>query len=165
MKKRLIIAIVLALVLSLTLVASASAKMKNKAKPLVCRADMAISLAGDPPYVWSGDIYGDVNGTLEFGELPSYEGPFLYTFTEWFKITNDLGEIKGYDMGIWYESGQFRACGWVTDATGPYESLIGWLVYEDGVTVWDDTVPGYTVDGLYIGFMPPLPAQWASVWR
>ena len=141
MKKRLIIVMVLAFVLSLTLVAGASAK---QVRPLLCRGDVAIPTT-DHPDTWFGTIYGDVNGTIEFGELPAYDFPDLYTFTEWFPVTTDDGLIQGYNMGIWYlDTGKFRASGWVTHATGSWEHLVGYLMYEDGVTVTDEAT-GVTI--------------------
>ena len=165
MKKRLIIAMLVALILSLTLAAGASAK---QVKPLLSRGDMAIRWTDDPtapaPF-WSGHIHGDVNGTVRFDEMPGYADLGLYTFTELFTITTRCGVIEGYDMGIWYDSGVFRACGWVTRADGKWKDLVGWMVYEDGVTVLDADGYGYTVDGLHFAFMPPLPSHWAKAWR
>jgi len=162
MKKRLLVAIVLALILSLTVVASASAK---QVKPLLCRADIAVPTPGHPDN-WFGTVHGAVRGTIESGELPSYDFPDLYTFTEWFTITTKAGVIQGYDMGIWYlDTGKYRACGWVTHATGSWKHLVGYLVYEYGVTVDHKDTGVTTIDGAYMGFMPPLPSAWAKVWR
>jgi hypothetical protein len=163
MKKRLLIAIVLALVLSLTLAAPASAKIKNKERPLVSLMNMAVPTA-DHPDTWFGTVSGDINGTLEVGELPSFEGPFLYTFTEWFEVKTAMGDVRGFDMGVWnLTTFQFRASGWVTDATGPYERYIGWMLYEDGYTSDISNVP-VTIEDAHFVLAPPLPASWAKIW-
>jgi hypothetical protein len=167
MKKRLLIAILLALVVTLTLVTPASARMKNRDKPLLCLGDMAIRWE-DPNVepTWSGTISGDVNGAIQVSELPSYDTWGIYTFTEHFVIATDAGVIQGLDMGIWFfDTGKFRACGWVTDATGAHERLTGWMIYQDGVTVLDDDELGYTIDDMHVAFAPPLPAWWAKAWK
>jgi len=152
MKARLLLALVLALVLVVVLAAPASAHVK---KPLLCRADMAVGTEQYPDH-WGGTVRGDVRGTLQVWELPwSDQGPLLYTFAESFLITTKCGDIEGFDMGIWYPDFRFNASGWVTEATGHWKYLVGWMLYEAGVTSDANVVP-VTVSNALFAFMPPL---------
>ena len=63
---------------------------------------MAVGSTGYPD-PWGSTIKGDIRGTMEIWELPwNDEGPVLYTFAEKFLITTKSGDIKGFEMGIWY---------------------------------------------------------------
>jgi hypothetical protein len=156
MKARLLLALVLALVLVVVVAAPASAHAK---KPLECRVDMAVGTAAYADH-WGGTIRGDVRGTMEIWELPWYDqGPVLYTFAENFKITAGGGEIKGFEMGIWYPDATFTASGWVTEATGRWKNLVGWMFYYTGTTVFVSDTQTTIPDGR-VTFLPPLGEHW-----
>lgn len=161
MKTRVVFALVLALVLVVLVAAPASAHVK---KPLLCRADIAVIQNPDPAYpddyYWDGTIRGDVRGKLEFHELPwSDSGPVLYTFAESFVIKTKCGDISGFDMGIWYPDFQFKASGWVTQATGRWSYLVGWMVYEMGQTT-DPNVDLPSATNVKLAILPPLESDW-----
>jgi hypothetical protein len=152
MKARLLLALLLALVLVVVVAAPASAHAK---KPLECRVDMAVGTAAYADH-WGGTIRGDVRGTMEIWELPwKDQGPVLYTFAEKFLITTKSGDIKGFEMGIWYPDFKFNASGWVTEASGHWKYLVGWMFYYTGVTAdVSDTVT--TISDGRVALMPPL---------
>jgi hypothetical protein len=151
MKVRLLFALVLALVLVVVLAAPASAKVK---KPLVCRVNMAVGSTQYPDH-WGGTVKGDIRGTMEVWELPwNDQGPVLYTFAEKFLITTKSGDIKGFDMGIWYPNFKFKASGWVTEATGHWKYLVGWMFYQAGKTS-DANISPTTISNGLLKFMPP----------
>lgn len=166
MKTRLLLVVVLAMVLVVAVAAPASAHVK---KPLLCRADIAVIQNPDPAfpddYYWNGTIRGDVRGKIEFHELPwSDSGPVLYTFAEAFLIKTKCGDISGFDMGIWYPDFRFRASGWVTQATGRWAHLVGWMVYETGRTTDPDiALPSAT--NVKVALLPPLDMNWRHVGR
>ena len=79
-------------------------------------------------------------------------------------IITDRGSITCYKMDVYIEgSWEFRNVGFVTDATGDWEYLLGWTTYAYGFTTdpytWGET---YTCTG-YRVFMPPLPAKWGTL--
>jgi hypothetical protein len=53
----------------------------------------------------------------------------------------------------------------VTDATGKWKHLIGWMTYAYGFTTdpftWGENEPVTVMD--YRVFMPPLPAKWGKL--
>ena len=159
MRTRLVLALVLTLVLVVMVAAPASAHVK---KPLLCRADIAViqNPLNAEDYYWDGTIRGDVRGTLEFHELPwSDQGPLLYTFAESFVIKTKCGDISGFNMGIWYPDFLFRESGWVTQATGHWSCLVGWMVYGTGRTT-DPNVALPSAKNVKMAFLPPLEDDW-----
>jgi hypothetical protein len=92
---------------------------------------------------------------MEVWELPwNDEGPVLYTFAENFLITTKSGDIKGFDMGIWYPNFAFNASGWVTEATGHWKYLVGWMFYQAGKTS-DANISPTTISNGLLKFIPP----------
>ena len=69
--------------------------------------------------------------------------------------------------GTW----EFRNVGFVTDATGDWEYLLGWTTYAYGFTpdpaFWVDSHPDVEGDQFtcvgYRVFLPPLPAKWGKL--
>jgi hypothetical protein len=155
MKRLLLVFLLVAICLGV-MAAPAAAHVK---KPLVCRVDMAVGSDAYPDY-WGGTVRGDIRGAMEVHELPwSDQGPVLYTFAESFLITTRCGTIKGFDMGIWYPDFSFNASGWVTEATGKWSYLVGWMFYQAGATSDANVLPVTISDGLLV-FMPPLENRW-----
>ena len=151
MKARLLLALVLAMVLVVVLAAPASAHVK---KSLVCRVNMAVGSTQYPDH-WGGTVKGDIRGKMEVWEVPwNDQGPVLYTFAEKFLITTKSGDIKGFDMGIWYPNFKFNASGWVTEATGHWKYLVGWMLYQAGRTS-DANISPTTISNGLLEFMPP----------
>jgi hypothetical protein len=151
MKVRLLFALVVALVLVVVLAAPASAQVK---KPLVCRVTMAVGSTQYPDH-WGGTVKGDIRGKMEVWEVTwNDQGPVLYTFAEKFLITTKSGDIKGFDMGIWYPNFKFNASGWVTEATGHWKYLVGWMLYQAGKTS-DANISPTTISNGLLEFMPP----------
>jgi hypothetical protein len=155
--KRLLLILVLAALCVGVLAAPASAHHK---KPLMCRADIAVITQNGVDYFWDGTVRGDLRGGIEVWELPWADpGPPLVTFAESFVITTRCGDIKGFDMGIWYPDFRFRASGWVTEATGSWKYLVGWMIYEAGTTT-DPNVDLPSATNVKLAIMPPLETGW-----
>jgi hypothetical protein len=170
MKKRLLIAAVLALALSLTVVAPASAKVKDKSRPLVVTETMTAGLQ-DHPDTWYGSVSGAINGSEEswgcsFDPGLGAVSPILLGGASpgYNLIITDCGTITFYSMGIYIDAvWEFRNVGFVTDARGQWEYLLGWITYAYGVTADPNTWAfPYTCTG-YRVFLPPLPAKWGSL--
>jgi len=168
MKNRLIVAIVLALALTAVLAAPASAKHKQKMEPLVMTANTAAGLPGHET-TWYGTMAGDLNGTVESWGLDFTPNPLgvvslpFAVYTGYAIFTTDCGVITTYNMGIWnLDTWEYRASGWVTEATGNWKYLIGWMDYNYGATT-DPNATLVTVTDGFEAFLPPLPAKWGNL--
>ena len=177
MKKRVLVAIALVVIASVVLAAPAGARQCDKMKPLVMIETMTAGLQ-DHPDTWYGNVKGDINGsqegwnlafdpaTPEFGLVdPIFLGGVGPSYN---LIITRCGVITFYTTGLYVEgSWEFRNVGFVTDATGKWKRLLGWVTYGYGFTTdpntWGDT---YTCTG-YRVFLPPLPAKWGKlgVWK
>ena len=177
MKKRLIVAIALVLIASVVLVEPATAKQCHKMKPLVMTETMTAGLP-DHPETWYGNVRGDINGSQEgWGLAFDPATPALGAVSPIFLggagpgynvIITCRGRITFYTTGLYLDgTWEFRNVGFVTDATGEWRHLLGWVTYGYGFTTnpgtWGDT---YTCTG-YRVFLPPLPANWGKlgVWK
>ena len=170
MKTRLIAAVLLVLIACLTLAAPSAARQKNKMKPLKVTETMTAGLS-DHPDTWYGNVKGDINGTQEgwgcsFDPGPGAVSPiFLGGASPGYSlIITDRGTITFYKMDVYIDgSWEFRNVGFVTDATGDWEYLLGWVTYAYGFTTdpntWGDQ---YTCTGHRV-FLPPLPAKWGKL--
>ena len=170
MRPRLTVAILLVLIASLALAAPASANQKHKMRPLIVHETMTAGLP-DHPDTWYGTVRGDISGTQEgwgctFDPGPGAVSPiFLGGASPGYSlIITDSGTITFYKMDIYIEGvWEFRNTGFVTDATGRWGYLLGWVTYAYGFTTdpntWGDQ---YTCKG-YRVFLPPLPAKWGKL--
>ncbi len=129
--------------------ASAPAVTASGPKPLRADMDMSFDMTNflerfpacvseAPLCVWSGDLSGDVAGTLvvsEFWERNYVVGNTEHFF-ESFVITTDHGTIPGVDNGVWdFNTNKVRANGWVTAATGDWSYLVGYKLHESGYVI------------------------------
>ena len=177
MKTRLIVAVALVLIAAVVLAAPATAKQCPKVKPLIVIETMTTGLA-DHPDTWYGNVRGDINGTQEgWGLAFDPETPALGAVSPIFLggagpgynlIVTCRGSITFYTTGLYIDgTWEFRNVGFVTEATGKWKYLLGWMTYGYGFTTdpftWGDT---YTCTG-YRVFLPPLPAKWGrlGVWK
>jgi hypothetical protein len=129
--------------------ASAPAVAASDTEPL--RAEVAMSfdmsnfnerfpacMSEEPLCVWSGDLSGDVVGSIVVSEF--WERIFVVGntehFFEAFTITTSHGVISGVDNGVWdFNTNKVRANGWVTEATGDWSYLIGYKLHESGYVI------------------------------
>jgi len=91
---------------------------------------------GQSPCLWEGTVSGDINGTICIASTNATFLPNLQKFSEHWKITTIGGyEIEGDDSGVWvFSNRKWVANGIVTNATGPWEYLIGYDMHYSGVT-------------------------------
>jgi hypothetical protein len=176
MKKRLIVTVALVLIASMALTAPSVAKQKPRTKPLIVTEHAAAGLP-DHPNTWYATVTGDINGTQEawgmsLGTLPGdpvtpgIVDPIImggaapgYTI-----LVTDTGTITYYTLGIYIQGvWEERNCGFVTNATGEWAYLLGWMTYGYGFTsdpsTWEFPYwfTGYRV------FLPALPAKWGKL--
>jgi len=181
MKKRLIVALALVVMASVVLVAPATAKQCCRMKPLVTIETMTAGLP-DHPDTWYGTARGDIKGnseswgltfdpgTPEFGLVdPIFMGGVGPGYNI---IDTRRGSITFYTTSLYLDgTWEFRNVGFVTDATGRWRHLLGWMTYGYGFTpdpeVWGDSHPCIEGDQLtctsYRVFLPPLPADWGRL--
>ena len=134
MKKRLLIMMI---VLMLTLLfSSITAVSAQPNKPIACVVDLTF----DPDVnnnCWLGTVSGcDIAGDITICELPPYfVGKTEHFFEEFTIEPSSGGEIRGVDAGVWnFTTFNFRANGWVTDASEGWEYLVGYKLHEMGTT-------------------------------
>lgn len=174
MRKTLTLAVLLVVVASLVLAAPAAAHHKHSMKPLIVIETMT---AGLPGHEWIGTARGDINGTNEswgctFDPGLGAMSPLLLGGASpgYSLIITNRGAITLYSMGIFLDgTWEFRNVGFVTDATGHWKYLLGWMTYAYGFTIDPNDWPAvYTIKG-YRVFLPPLPANWGTLgmcsWR
>jgi len=107
-------------------------------KPLRCEMELTFDLGLPDPH-WIGTVTGDIEGTIEFWEFwdQNYVVGKTEHFFERFLITTDGGDtIEGFDQGVWNfgTTFKFRANGWVTEASGDWAYLVGYKMFEIGMT-------------------------------
>ncbi len=145
------IALSVSIVLMLVLIPAASGKI-TKCEQLIYYNDYGVQ-GPDPRHTgetmyWKGTITGDISGTSYYWETQkNYIVGTSEHFFEDFYIALPDGWISGYDDGVWnFATFNFRAQGWVTDASENYEYLIGTRFFEQGTT--SNPANGFPVTGL-----------------
>jgi hypothetical protein len=138
MKKGLLI-LITALVITL-LFASFSTVVAEPNAPILCLVDMVYMVEDEGAY-WEGVVYEcSLAGYIRFDpdpDNPSYFAGKTLHFFELFTIEpTSGGVIQGNTAGVGhlYEPFQFRANGWVTNATEPWSHLIGNKYFEIGTS-------------------------------
>jgi hypothetical protein len=142
--------------------ASAPAVAAPETEPL--RAEMAMSfdmsnflerfpacVSEEPLCVWSGELSGDVAGSIVVSEF--WDRIFVVGntehFFEAFTITTSHGVISGVDNGVWsFNTNKVRANGLITEATGDWSYLVGYKLHESGYV----TPPPEGAEVLLYGF-------------
>lgn len=143
MKKRLLI-LASALLIALLFV-SFSVATADPEGPFVCQTDIVYA-EHDPVnepdlWYWYGPISGcELEGNLRYDVNPDYPPVFpgnSYHFFEKFTLyPNSGGEIHGENAGtVQWSNMEFRANGWVTDASPEWEDMIGYKFHEKGTAV------------------------------
>jgi hypothetical protein len=139
MRKVLAVTLICILALLFTSVGAVSAKA-NVSRSFGC--DQLIIFDTFNSDHWVGTLSGcDLAGKVEYWETDqNYVVGKTEHFFETFTITPDAGGvINGVDAGVWnFSTFKFRANGWVTDATGPWTSLVGYKFHEMGTTTSPD---------------------------
>ena len=161
MKKGLLILITLLMITLLFTSFSTVAAEPNA--PIRCLVDMEFNGA-----YWSGQVHDcSLAGSIRFDpdpENPSYLAGKTLHFFELFTIEPDSGGvIHGNTAGVGhlYEPFQFRANGWVTDASESWAYLVGNKYFEMGRSTdpLDPSTP-LTVDDMEMRIVPaqrPMP--------
>ena len=129
----------------------ASAPTVAAAEPEPLRAEMTMSfdmsnfqarlpacVSEEPLCVWSGDLSGDLAGSIVVSEF--WDQIFVVGntehFFEAFTITTGHGVISGVDKGVWdFNTNKVRANGWITEATGDWSYLVGYKLHESGYVI------------------------------
>lgn len=129
---------VLMVALSFVLISVVSAQSDQSAL-IECTIDIVVDEWEDGIY-WRGPVTGcSLEGTVQFHENPDRlftpNGTMAH-FYELFTIYPDSGgHITGYNNGIWnFANFNFRAQGFVTDASDEWAHLIGAKYHEMGTT-------------------------------
>ena len=125
-------------------------------KPLEC--ELELELLWEPIPHWEGTITGDIEGTftqtLIWASFPGFTQHYMET---WEIVTAD-GSFEIYQEGIWsFKTFKFKSNGWVTDATGTWEYLIGSDAHNRGVTTafLGPGIPIYSTGTMWlVGFGP-----------
>jgi hypothetical protein len=166
MRTRLTMTVLLVLIASLVLVAPSAANHKCEAGPLFVTETMTAGLP-DHPDTWYGSLKGDINGTSEswgctFDPGLGAMNPIILGGASpgYNVVTTRRGTITFYTMGIYFDGiWELRNVGLVTEATGAWRYLLGWVTYADGFSTdpstWGDT---YTYVGPRV-FLPPSIAK------
>lgn len=181
MRRLSIVTVLVAVCVSL-LATPALAKSSGLARPLVVTEIMTAGLP-DHPDTWFGSVAGDISGTQEgWGcafdpGLGAVDPIFLGGAGPGYNVyVSDRGVITQYNFGVFIDgTWEFRNVGLVTEATGDWAYLLGWVSYAYGFTpdpaTWVDMDPDiegdqFTCTG-YRVFLPPLPAKWGKlgVWN
>ena len=91
---------------------------------------------GGSPCLWEGSVSGDVNGTICIAMTEASFLPKVEKFSETWVIETSEGDvIEGSDKGVWvFANMKWVGNGIVTNATGPWEYLIGYDMHYSGVT-------------------------------
>jgi hypothetical protein len=180
--RKLVITVVLVIACVGLLAAPAFAKQSGMLKPLVVTETMTAGLP-DHPDTWFGSVSGDINGTQEGWGCAFEPGVgamdpiFLGGASPGYNVyVTKRGVITQYNFGVFIDgTWEFRNVGLVTEATGKWAYLLGWVSYAYGFTpdpsTWGDMDPEiegeqFTCTG-YRVFLPPLPAMWGKlgVWK
>lgn len=161
MKKGLLL-LMTALMITLLFASFSTAAAKPNG-PIVCSVDMEYNGA-----YWEGMVRKcSLAGTIRFDpdpENPSYVAGKTLHFFELFTIEpNSGGVIQGNTVGVGhlYKPFQFRANGWVTDATEQWSHLVGNKYFEMGTSTdpLDPSIP-LTANDMVMRIVPtqrPMP--------
>ncbi len=118
-----------------------------------------LTMSYNPPEwnYWKGTISGPIKGTLSFVELPATIDNGLEYFHESFVMETSKGTISGEDWGVYnLTTGDFWAHGVVMAATDRWASLVGYTVFEWGVTTQPFVIP-MIAENIPVVFVPPEP--------
>lgn len=140
MKKRLLI---LASVLLIALLfVSFSVATADPNGPFKCKTNISYADHDETGfYYWYGEVSEcELEGNIRYDVDPNYDPLFpgnSYHFFEKFTISpSSGGEFYGDNAGTTQWSNmEFRANGWVTDASPEWEHLIGYKFHEKGTAV------------------------------
>jgi len=134
MKKGLLI-LITALMVTI-LFASFSTVAAEPNAPILCFVDMEYNGA-----FWEGQVHDcSLEGNIRFDPDPDNPAYFVGKTLHFFELFTiepvSGGVIQGNTVGVghFYEPFQFRANGWVTDATNPWKHLIGNKYFEMGTS-------------------------------
>lgn len=118
-----------------------------------------ITMSYNPPEwsYWLGTMSGPIKGTVSFVELPfTIDGDFEY-FHESFLIETSKGTLSGEDWGVYnLLTGDFWAHGTVMEATDRWAGLVGYTMFEWGVTTEPFVIPMIATN-IPVVFVPPEP--------
>lgn len=118
-----------------------------------------MTMSYNPPEwnYWKGTITGPVHGTIAFWELPAtIEGDLEY-FHESFLIETRKGTLSGEDWGVYnLTTGEFWAHGTVLGATDRWAGLVGYTMFEWGVTTEPFVIP-MIAENIPVVLVPPDP--------
>ena len=135
MRRLSIVTVLVAVCVSL-LATPALAKSSGLARPLVVTEIMTAGLP-DHPDTWFGSVAGDISGTQEgWGcafdpGLGAVDPIFLGGAGPGYNVyVSDRGVITQYNFGVFIDgTWEFRNVGLVTEATGDWAYLLGWVSY------------------------------------
>lgn len=99
-------------------------------RALISCADTVFSDRGRS---WTGRLAGDIRGKAEFQAEQSYAIGDMEYFSGTLTVTTREGTFLGTDAGVRDRTtGDFWACGYVTEASGSWDLLVGHMLIEWG---------------------------------
>jgi len=145
--RKMLLTLLIVCIVALLSTLSMPAVSAQPMKPLKCSMVITFDPSLPDPH-WIGTVSGDINGKIEFWEkwTENYVVGKTEHFFEKFLITTAYDTVEGFDKGVWnFPTFKFRANGWVTAASGEWAYLIGYKMFEIGVTSPYPPIPPETV--------------------
>jgi hypothetical protein len=124
---------------------SFSTVMADPSGPIACLSDIVWDEhdpVGEPGvFYWWGPLYGcELEGFVRYDPDPNHVPTFPGNSYHWYEVftiyPNSGGEIHGNSAGtVQFSNSEFRANGWVTDASPEWADLIGYKYHEKGTVL------------------------------